>query len=95
MVLRCNNWVLITTIESYRVNVFVLSEQPGYWNISLYSEELDRGIETVASSLPNEEVATVTALQFAREQRPSRVLKIRASGATSILAEFPVESSNH
>ncbi|MFI5202801.1 MAG: hypothetical protein ACHQNE_10480 [Candidatus Kapaibacterium sp.] len=67
-----------------RVTTFVLSQHPDCWNV----HRLGEGVTIRAYGLPDEEDATEIALEEAKKEPPSQVLRISQSGDSKVIAQF-------
>lgn len=66
------------------MNVFVVSQQLAMWNVY----QLGDINSHLAKGFSNEEEAMITAMRFAKQHQPSRVLRIATNGDTRIVAKF-------
>ena len=63
---------------------YILSEHPTFWQIHRYTDE----VVQLASGVPSEENALSIAQEYARLDRPSRILRISLRGDSNLVAEF-------
>ena len=72
---------------TWYMTTYILSEQVDAWRISCYADE----IKEVATGIPSEASAMELVLAKARENAPSKVLRISADGVSRVIATFEEE----
>ena len=68
------------------MTTYVISQQPNTWHVHRYGETV-----TVLGAAPSEEQATQLAVDYARKDAPSCILRIALNGAGKLIAMFSDE----
>jgi hypothetical protein len=63
---------------------FVLSQYPDFWRLNRFSNN----VSEIASGIPTEEQALALAIEKAKEECPSQVLRIAINGDSRVVAKF-------
>jgi hypothetical protein len=72
------------------MTTYVLSQHPSSWQVHRFAED----ILEVASGVTTEDAAITLALDRAKLDRPSRILRIALNGDSRILFEFETEKKD-
>jgi hypothetical protein len=68
------------------MTTYVISQQPNLWNVHRYGETV-----TMLGAAPSEEQAMQIAMEHARKEAPSCILRIALNGAGRLVAMFADE----